>query len=131
MVIGLLCLDEEVTDEPTEPARNAKYRRARDGREAGADMTEPLIVVDGTFKTHEDDLVLSPFLPHQVGRKVRVRYETLDGAGGTVNGRIEAATGRVWAPGKVSPAHQSAVVIDGPGHSIPVGTRIWIVEDAG
>jgi hypothetical protein len=127
----LLCLKEEVTDESTEPARNATHQRARRGREATAGMTEPLIVVDGTFKTHEDDLVLSPFLPHQPGRKVRVRYETLDGAGGTVDGRIEAAAGRVWAPGTVSPAHESAVVIDGAGHSIPVGTRIWIVEDAG
>jgi hypothetical protein len=91
-------------------------------------VNEPLLIVEDTY-VHGDGLVLVPFLTHQPNRKVRVRYETPDGAGGIVNGHVEAALGKVWAPGRLSPAHESALLIDAPRFSAPTGTRIWIIED--
>lgn len=91
-------------------------------------MTESLLVVEDAF-IHGDELVLAPFLPHQPSRKVRVRYETPSGAGGIVDGHVEEAVGRVWAPGRLSPPHESALVLD-VRFGVPAGTRIWILEDA-
>jgi len=90
-------------------------------------VDKSLLIVEDTY-VHRDGLVLAPFLPHQPNRKVRVRYETPDGAGGIVNGHVEAAVGRVWAPGRIAPLHKSALVIDAPDGSVPAGTRIWIIE---
>ncbi len=91
-------------------------------------MNHSLFVVEDTY-VHGDALVLAPFLPAQPNRGVRVRYETPDGAGGIVNGHVESAVGTVWAPGRLSPPHESALVIDAPRFSVPAGTRIWILEE--
>jgi hypothetical protein len=87
-----------------------------------------VLVVEETY-VHDDGLVLAPFLPGQPNRSVRVRYESPDGAGGVVNGHVEAAVGRVWAPGRLSPSHESVLVIDAPQFAVPAGTRIWIIEE--
>ena len=93
-------------------------------------MNESHLIVEDTY-AHGDALAVAPFLPHQPNRKVRVRYEAPDGTGGIVDGRVEAAIGRVWAPGRLSPPHESVLVIDPPKFSVPAGTRIWIVEEVG
>jgi hypothetical protein len=98
------------------------------GAAAGAQRPLPLLVVEEAY-VHGDGIVLAPFLPGQPNRKVRVRYETPDGFGGVVNGHVEAAIGRVWAPGRLSPPHESAIIVDAPRFRVPAGTRIWIVED--
>ena len=84
-------------------------------------MNHSLFVVEDTY-VHGDALA-------QPNRGVRVRYETPDGAGGIVNGHVESAVGTVWAPGRLSPPHESALVIDAPRFSVPAGTRIWILEE--
>jgi hypothetical protein len=91
-------------------------------------MNESLLVVEDTH-VRGDALVLSPFLPHQPSRKVRVRYETPGGAGGIVDGHVEDAAGKVWDPGRLSPPHESTLVLDVAGLRVPAGTRIWIVEE--
>ena len=92
-------------------------------------MNESPLIVEDTY-LHGDGLAVAPFLPHQPNRKVRVRYETPDGTGGIVDGHVEAAAGRVWAPGRLSPPHESALIIDPPRFSVPAGTRIWILDEA-
>ncbi len=91
-------------------------------------MNPSHLIVEDTY-ARGDALVLAPFLPRQPKRRVRVRYETLDGDGGIVDGHIERAAGPVWAPGSLWPPHESALVIDSPRVTVPAGTRIWILEE--
>ncbi len=107
--------------------RHESDRHLAEGHATEARVNESFLVVEDTY-VHGDGLVLAPFLPGQPDRRVRVRYETPDGSGGVVDGRVEAAVGRVWAPGRLSPTHESALVIDAPRFSLPAGTRIWIIE---
>jgi hypothetical protein len=90
-------------------------------------MSDAPLIVEDTF-ARDFGFVVAPFLPHQRSRRVRLRYETPDGCGGIVDGHVEDARGKVWAPATPSPRHQSALVVDAPGLTVPVGTRIWVVE---
>jgi hypothetical protein len=88
----------------------------------------PHLVVEDTCAAHDGGVVVTPLLPTQPDRRVRVRYEAPDGSGGIVAGHIRASVGRVWAPAHPFPRHESALVIDASASTVPSGSRVWIIE---